>query len=141
MTLPPLLMLAEGRKPRPRKAAKPLPPKEIALHMQVSSLLKQCARPDWRWTHIPTGEKRDIRTAGKLKAMGVKPGWADFVLVSPIGLAHFLELKRLGGALSEPQEQFQTWAIAHGVPFAVADSFDQALAVLRRWDAIIGVRL
>jgi hypothetical protein len=45
MTIPPLLVIAEGRKPRLRKA--PLArPKEISLHMAVAALLRNHARPD-----------------------------------------------------------------------------------------------
>jgi hypothetical protein len=49
----PLLMLADGRKPRPRKAAAPRP-KELALHIAVADLLRRFARPDWRWGHRRT---------------------------------------------------------------------------------------
>ena len=55
MTLPPLLALAQGRRVRPRKAETPRP-KEIALHMAVADVLRRFARPDWRWSHFPSGE-------------------------------------------------------------------------------------
>jgi hypothetical protein len=50
---PPLLMLAQGSKPRPRKAPifRPL---EITLHMTVAKLLREHARPEWVWFHCPT---------------------------------------------------------------------------------------
>src|SRR5271156_5557392 len=115
MTVPPLLMLAEGRRPRPRKAAVPRP-KELALHMSVADILRRFARPDWRWSHFPAGEHRDVRTAAKLKAMGVQRGWPDFVLFDPTGRLHALELKREGETLTDDQEDFQTWCIARGVP-------------------------
>ena len=34
--------------------------------------------PRWRYTHLPFGELRAPATTGRLKAMGVKPGWPDF---------------------------------------------------------------
>ncbi|MCX7898490.1 MAG: VRR-NUC domain-containing protein [Methylocystis sp.] len=135
-SLPPLIVLAEGRKARPRKALR-VRPKEVALHMQVAHLLRRTARPEWRWTHFPAGEHRNPRTGAKLKAMGLNPGWPDFLIVAPGGVAHFLELKREGGGLSEAQQQMQIWAAAQGVPFSVARTFDDALAVLTAWGAII----
>jgi hypothetical protein len=114
--IPPLLLLAEGRKPRTRKA--PLAsPEEITLHMSVAKLLRDHGRPDWRWTHIPSGEVRDMRTAAKLKQMGTKRGWPDFLLVSPDGAIRCLELKRIGGKLTDDQADFQTWCIAQAVPY------------------------
>ena len=135
MMVPPLLMLAEGRRPRPRKTAVPRP-KEIELHMAVADLLRRFARQDWRWSHFPAGEHRDVRTAAKLKAMGVQRGWPDFTLFDPTGRLHALELKREGESLSEDQESFQEWAISHGVPHSVSRSVDEALAVLDAWGTL-----
>ena len=98
--LPPLLQLCEGRSVRPRKAKVPAP-KELRLHMAAAELLRRHIRPDWRWAHIPSGEKRDGRTAAKLKRMGAPRGWPDFVLFDPRARLHALELKRVGGTLSE----------------------------------------
>jgi len=64
-----------------------------------------------RWTHFPAGELRDKRTAAKFKAMGLQPGWPDFLLVAPAsvdrpgGLVHMLELKRRGEELNDAQEE------------------------------------
>ncbi|CAN2533403.1 hypothetical+protein [Methylocapsa aurea] len=135
MTIPPLLLLAEGRKPRLRRAPK-VRPKELVLHMSVAKLLRDYARPEWQWTHIPSGELRDIRTASKLKQMGVRRGWPDFLLVSPRGSLHCLELKRAGEDLTEDQEQFRAWCIVHGAPYVVAWTFDEALAALREWGVL-----
>jgi hypothetical protein len=135
MTTPPLLMLAEGRRPRPRKAAVPRP-KEIALHMSVADLLRRFAKPDWRWSHYPSGEHRDIRTASKLKQMGVQLGWPDFLLLDPTGRLHALELKRQGETLTDDQEDFQAWCIVHSVPHSVSRSVDEALTVLSAWGVL-----
>jgi hypothetical protein len=70
---PPLLLLAEGRKPRARKAPVPRP-KEIALHMAVAKILREHCLPEWQWFHPGSGELRDLKTAVKLKRMGLKPG-------------------------------------------------------------------
>lgn len=131
----PLLMFAEGRKARPRKEPA-VREKEITLHMRVAGFLRAHGRPEWRWTHIPAGELRDARTAAKLKAMGLQPGWPDLLLLSPSGVAHCLEFKRKGGRLSEAQEAFRQWCVSQGVAFVVADTAAGALDALRRWGAL-----
>ena len=132
----PLLMLAEGRRPRPRKAPRVVV-NELRLHVAIVQLLRLSAAAGWRFWHTPNGELRDRRTAAKLKAMGVAAGVADLVLVSPHdGRAHFLEFKGTGGRLSEAQEEWRVWAIRHGIPFSVVASVDEAVAVLRHWGAL-----
>ncbi len=136
MTTPPLLMLAEGRKPRLRKAPVERPA-ELRLHVAVVALLHKRAAPGWQFWHTPNGELRSARAAAKLKAMGVKPGVPDLVLISPDGRFHALELKRRGGTLTDAQQDFQRWAAARGLPHSVAESFDDALAILRHWGALL----
>lgn len=131
----PLLMIAEGRRPRLRKAPVARP-KEIALHMSVATHLRDHALPRWRWTHIPAGACRDAREGAKLKAMGLARGWPDLTLVSPTGVVHFLELKRIGGVLSDDQRAFQKWAEDCGIAHAVVKTLDDALAALKRWGAV-----
>jgi hypothetical protein len=135
MTTPPLLLLAEGRKPRPRKAPI-VRPKEVALHMAVAKVLREHCKPDWQWTHIASGELRDKRTAAKLKQMGVRAGWPDFILVPPTGQLHSLELKRIGEDLTADQEAFQLHCIRFGWPHSVAFTLDQALAILDHWGCL-----
>jgi hypothetical protein len=117
---------------KPRKAPAP----EFAIHCMVADALDKFLRRDWIYTHIANGELREKRTAARLKRMGVKPGWPDFILLPPSGQAHFLELKRRGGALSAAQTDFALWAFDHEIPFACADSFDAALAQLKDWGAL-----
>ncbi len=136
MSVPPLLMIAEGRKPRLRRAPIERPP-ELRLHMSVAALLRKRARPDWQWTHFRGGERLDAHTAAKFKQMGVRKGWSDFIFLSPDGRFHRLELKRRSGTLSEEQQDYQRWAAASGLPHSVAESFDDALAVLRHWGALL----
>ena len=102
---PPLLRLIEGRKVRPRRAPT-IRPKEIALHMSVAKLLREHCHDDWQWTHIAGGEIRDVRTAAKLKQMGVKRGWPDFVLIQPSGKIHCLELKRQAKRFQNSKNNF-----------------------------------
>jgi hypothetical protein len=131
----PLLMIAEGRKPRPRKATV-APEKESRVQCDVAAVLSDHALPEWRWSHFPAGERRDVITGAKLKRDGLQCGWPDMVLLSPLGAFHGLELKRLGEVLTEDQKAFQLWADKHSVPYTVAYSFDEALAVLDAWGCL-----
>ncbi len=133
MTTPPLIALAEGRRARPRQAPR-VDPSELDLHLAVAGLLRRFLRSDWRWTHVASGEHRDVRTAAKLKAMGVQRGWPDIVLLSPDrGMLHSLELKRAGGRLSPDQQAFRHWCIVHGAPYCMASSMAEVLTALTAW--------
>ena len=135
MTIPPLLALAEGRKIRLRKPAADRP-KEIVLHIAVAHLLREHAREDWRWAHYPAGEWRDAKTAAKLGAMGMKAGWPDFLLFSPDGRLHALELKRRGEALSEVQTAFAKWCWNGMIPYGIARSAAEAFGILGTWGVL-----
>jgi hypothetical protein len=136
--IPPLLMLCEGRRPRPRKAP-PTRPRESLLQCAVADLLRRHARPEWRWSHFPAGEWRGIVTGARLKRFGLQRGWPDIVLLSPAGKFHGLELKRVGQTLTDDQEAFQLWAIRNGIPYSVASNSEDAFAVLTAWGCLIKI--
>jgi hypothetical protein len=119
-----------------RRVAQPPPALEFTTHVMVADLLRQFVDPNWRWTHIASGEYRTPATAAKLKRMGVVAGFPDFLFVSPGGVVFFLELKRRGGRLTEAQTEFAAWCKAHAVPLALAHDFNEALAVLKTWGVI-----
>jgi hypothetical protein len=111
-------------------------PVELCLHLAVADLLRRFIHSDWRWGHYPAGEHRDIRTAVKLKAMGVQRGWPDLMLFDGAGRLHALELKREGETLTEDQVAFEAWCVGARVPHGVARSTDEALRILTSWDAL-----
>jgi AAA domain len=131
---PPLLVLAEGRKPRPRKAPS-FRPKEIALHMAVAKVLREHCLPEWLWTHIPAGEILDKRTAGKLKQMGTKPGWPDFVLIPPSGQLHCLApaavvIDTLNRSLTGSESDDRDMAAYVKAADAIRDAFGCAVIIV-----------
>jgi hypothetical protein len=132
---PPLLVAMAGGKPRARKESVPAP-KELALHMTVARLLRDHCLPDWEWCHIPNGEHRDIRTAAKLKAMGVRKGWPDFIFITPYGSLMFLELKRAGKALTDEQADFRIKCSERKIPYVVAWTIDQVLKTFDEWGCL-----
>jgi len=134
-TMPPLLALAAGRKVRPRKAPA-IRPRESRLQIDVAKLLDDYGRQDWRFTHFPAGEKRDVVTGARLKRYGLKPGWPDFLLLDPDGRLHCLELKRQGETLSDPQQDFWRFCIRAGVPHSTCRTIDEVLTVFDRWKCL-----
>jgi len=135
MTIPPLLAIAEGRRARPRKFALPTQG-ELRLHLGAVGVWRRLGHPDWLCWHTPNGEIRDARAASKLKAMGVKRGIPDLLLLSPAGALHCLELKAARGRLSDDQEAVQAFCISAGVPFVVAHSIVEVLTAFDAWGCL-----
>ena len=119
-----------------KRVRKPPPAPEFALQCMVADILNRWITPGWRFSHFPAGELRNKVTAARLKRMGLARGWADLILLSPAALAHFLELKRRGEKPSDDQEDFAAFCQAAGYPCEWTDSFDVALAILKRWGAL-----
>ena len=83
---------------------------ELQIHIAITDYLQRVAPRNsptapFIWHHSPNGEKRDKRTGAKLKAMGLLPGWPDFVLLQE-GYAFFGEVKPANGNLSKSQKAF-----------------------------------
>jgi hypothetical protein len=132
--MPPLLAIAEGRKVRARRAPT-VTPTELKLHMTVAALLRDhCIWEDW--THFPAGELRDKGTARKLKQMGMRPFWPDFLLLSPEDRLHCLELKRVGRPLTDGQSEFRLRRVRRGTQYAICRTLDDVLAVFEAWGCL-----
>lgn len=111
-------------------------PKEVQTHVAIADALRVGAVAGWAWTHFPAGEARDDVVGAKLKRMGLKPGWPDFLLIHPSGVLFCLELKR-GRALLRPEQMdFMMMCRARGIPHAVVRSFDEAVRQLSEWGAL-----
>jgi len=125
----------QGRRQKPE--APPIAT-EFRLACAVADTLRRCARKDWQWTAFPAGEHREVITGERLKRMGLKPGWPDYIFISPGGVAHFLELKRKarGSNLTDAQAKFRDWCLAQSVPHAVARTYDEAIAIVTEWDVM-----
>jgi hypothetical protein len=120
------------------KAAHILRTPEQPIHEGIVQLLKFCAAPRLIWFAVPNGEYRSKRTAGKLKAQGVRAGVADIALVLPGGQSAFLEVKAPHGRQSPEQREFEAAAGLAGARYAVVRSIDEAKAVLGSWGALKG---
>ena len=98
--------------------------------------------PELRLFHaIPNGGHRSRRTAGRLKAEGVRPGVPDYFLPVSRGGAHglYIELKRTKGGRVEKEQRVWLAALAEqGYCTAVARGWEEAWAVIRDYLASDG---
>lgn len=110
-------------------------PAEEAIQRAVVELLERAAVPGLVWTHIPSGEARGPGVGGKLKGMGVKPGWPDLLLFRGRRL-YGLELKSLSGRLGDSQRDVLQALADQGAMVAVAYGVDDAVACLKGWGLV-----
>jgi hypothetical protein len=95
--------------------------------------LNKYHREQERWFHsIPNGENRDLITAARLKATGLKSGVADTFLPEPRGAYHglYIELKTLVGRLSDKQKQFIAAMRPRGYCVVVLDTLEAFQALI-----------
>lgn len=80
--------------------------------------------PDCTWWAVPNGGFRDVRTASKLKAEGVKPGVSDIMILWG-GRLICIELKTALGRQSPDQVEWSHRATCAGAAYYVARSVEQ----------------
>lgn len=102
---------------------------ETAIQQHCAKLLNSYARSDIEWHHVPNGEKRDKKTAQRLKSMGVQSGVADLCFVidkKPIAV----ELKTEIGTQSKAQYEYQERFERAGGKYYLARGLEEAIAAL-----------
>lgn len=119
-----------------RPAQMSSPALERRTHIALADLLRATCRPNWWWSHIPSGELRSGETGALLKRMGLTPGMSDFLFIAPTGEHCWLELKRGAAPLSQRQAEFQGMLRRRGVKCAVARSYADAVEVLKSWGVL-----
>lgn len=111
--------------------------------MDCAGLLRT-VRPRCMWWHTPNGGARSKRTAGRLKAMGVRAGVPDFIFMwrDDAGTLHcgYIELKTKRGSQTAGQVEFEREARAMGCRYEIARSLTEFVAILTRW-RLVSVRL
>jgi hypothetical protein len=120
--------------------------KESSFQIQLVSMLRWCIRPNVIFRHVPNGEHRDLRTAAKLKAMGVLPGSADLEFhwaeIDKLGRKHrrllHLELKVGNRQRTDSQVAFALAMRLLGDDYEVARSKDEAIEILGKRGLIRG---
>ena len=115
---------------------------------------KDCVRflnaalpPSWRVVHVPnggtTGGHKAKIVGGIRKAMGVREGFPDLMLVGP-GRSVAIELKaagRRGKVLSTAQEEWRDWFASVGLPWFLARSIEDVIAACQDAGVPLRVRL
>jgi hypothetical protein len=119
-----------------QRGTAPPSPSEYQLHCAVVDTVRRWIMPGWIYTHVASGERRDQVTAGRLKRMGVVPGWPDLQFFGPHGQVCFVELKAKGGRLSEAQAAVASHLVAAGHGYLCSDSFDDIVATLKDWGIV-----
>jgi len=89
------------------------------------------------WTHFPAGEKRTVATGAKLKKMGLKPGWPDFIFLIPFNTRHSIkatfvgiEMKAGKGGQGATQKDVQAQIEAAGGYYYLARSIAEVGGLL-----------
>ena len=108
---------------------------EQQLQRAVIAHLQWRARDGVWWCHLANGGWRSPIEAKILKALGVKAGAPDLLIVVD-GRAHFLELKAGRGRVSDAQHECHQALCAAGAAVAVANNIDEALDLLESWQIL-----
>ncbi len=107
---------------------------EEILHRRVAEFLDTVIHPPNIWTTIGHGGGGKVRGA-KLKAMGVKKGWPDILILAPGPKVLGIELKKEGGYLS-PEQKTVGLAFygcqSHYVLCRSVEDVNYALRILKR---------
>lgn len=113
---------------------------QVALMAQVAKYATKY--PELKWLfHVPNGGARDLREAGKFKALGLRKGVSDLILLVPRRGYHglIIEMKHEGtglsdiakaGLVSKEQKEFLTFETEQGYCCGVAYGFDEGWKAL-----------
>ncbi len=108
---------------------------EQDFQITVAQYLDRALPREYAWTAIGHGGGGRVR-GGILKAMGVKPGWSDIIILKPshiFDLVRFigLELKSERGALSQSQRDVRRLIKSVGGMIYVCRTMDEVEGALR----------
>ena len=110
---------------------------EQKIHIAVVENLRKRGVPGLVFFHPANGGKRTPREAALFKAMGVRAGVSDLILVHESKI-YALELKAEKGRASEAQMEFLSDIDAAGAFTAMPTGLSAALATLETWGLITG---
>jgi hypothetical protein len=135
--LPPLLMLAAGRRARPRKPENSeVLPRDRNTEARIQAAIVEWIRtvaPTLICFHVPNGGLRSKAEAARLKWVGTLAGVPDVVVLGLDGRCWLIEVKGPGGSLSPEQCVIRDRCVALRIPFVVAKSIDDVRVAFRLW--------
>lgn len=133
------MLLAAGTKIKTRRAS---PEEDLQRVCFEWASIKQRQYAILKWLiHVPNGGKRPKGEAGKLKALGVKPGVPDILLPRPSpqgrwkGLA--IELKSSTGRVSPDQREWLDIHVEDGWCVGVARTLDEFVVLVEVSSAVV----
>ncbi len=97
---------------------------KFLTHFRNTYCLKH-HNPRWLILHIPNEGKNN----GKLIPLGLYPGAADNLIISPSGHAYFIELKQSGKNQRPNQKEFEEHCKQTGIPYYLCDNIEDAIAL------------
>jgi len=103
---------------------------EQALQRAVAQYLDLALPEDAVWFHPPNGGARSKAEAGIFKAMGVKPGVPDLIIIYQ-GRMVAIELKALDGRLSPAQKEMHAQLSLAGALVYTAEQVEEVEGFLR----------
>lgn len=85
--------------------------------------------------HSPNGGKRNIREAARFKAMGVRAGFPDLILLHPNNFYPFMgiELKTEKGRQSEHQKEYQKMFEEIGAKYVIVRSLEEFMKEIKSY--------
>lgn len=85
--------------------------------------------------HSPNGGKRNVIEAARFKAMGVRAGFPDLILLHPSGEYHFLciELKTKKGVQSKFQKHYQSLIESEGGKYVLCRSIENFILEIKNY--------
>ena len=133
----PLLMLADGRKPRPRKAENSeVRPRDRNAEARTQAAVVEWIRlvaPQLIAFHVPNGGYRTPAEAARMKWVGVLAGVPDLVVLGRDGQSWLIEVKAEHGTLSAEQRAMRDRCTALRIPFVVAKSIYDVRRAFEIW--------
>lgn len=92
----------------------------------------------WRAFGVPGSLVATLPNMRAFGQAGLTKGLPDLIVLSPTlgDKTGFLELKKVGGLLSEAQADFGQLCHMRGIPWAVAYGRDEPITILENWGAV-----
>jgi hypothetical protein len=109
---------------------------EFQLQCAVVDTCDRWINPGWLFTHLASGEKRDVVTAARLKRMGVRPGFPDLMFLGVDGRICWIELKAKRGRLSAVQGVIAEFLMAAGHGYLCSSDYREIIETLKGWGAL-----
>ena len=111
---------------------------ENIIHKKIVQLLDTYGRKDMRFFHVANERVCSPRQGRQFKALGVKAGVPDLILVLATGEVRWMEVKRKDGRLSDAQKEWHEFLNQNGQRAVVVYSFEEAVEILTMWGCFRG---